>query len=103
MTTTLENMAITRIMASEDWQAKNAYRFHILLLPEEDRSWSAIVLNLPGIGSCGDTEEESIENVKEAIRAGLDAYDGEEIPWKDNTTLVDVPPGAKQRWIILDA
>lgn len=102
MSTTLENMAITRIMAREDWQQKNAYRFHILLVPEEDGAWSAIVLNLPGIGSCGTTEEEAMDNVKEAIRGALDAYD-DEIPWKTNATLVDVPPGAKQRWIILDA
>ena len=103
MSTTLENMAITRIMAREDWQQKNAYRFHILLLPEEDGSWSAVVLNLPGIGSCGSTEDEAMENVKEAIHGALEAYDGVEIPWKDNATLVDVPPGAKQRWILLDA
>ena len=103
MSTTLENMAITRTMLREDWQPKDAYRFHILLLPEEDKSWSAIVLNLPGIGSCGSTEEEAIDNVKEAIRGALDAYDGDEIPWEENTTLVDVPPGAKRRWIILDA
>jgi predicted RNase H-like HicB family nuclease len=103
MSATLENMAITRIMAREDWQANKAYRFHILLLQEEDGSWSAVVLNLPGIGSCGPTGEEAMNNAIDAIHGALEAYDGEEIPWKDNTTLVDVPPGAKQRWIILDA
>jgi predicted RNase H-like HicB family nuclease len=98
---TLESMAVTQTFPSGDWQPTRGYRFHILLVPEEDSSLSAIVLNLPGIGSCGDTEEEAIENVKEAIRGALDEY-GDSIPWKD-TSSEEIPPGAKQRWIVLDA
>jgi predicted RNase H-like HicB family nuclease len=98
---TLENMAVTQTVPSENWKPTRGYRFHILLVPEEDRSYSAIVLNLPGIGSCGVSEEEAIENVKEAIRAALDEY-GDSIPWKD-TSSEKIPAGAKQRWIVLDA
>ena len=103
MTVTMENSAQNKFIASNDWHIADGYRFHILLLPEEDRTWSAIVLNLPGTGSCGDTEEEALKNVEEAIRGSLESYGEGPIPWKVNSELKDIPPGAKQRWIIFDA
>ena len=40
------------------WNRKEAHRFRILVTKDEDGVFSAIVLNLPGTGSCGSTEEE---------------------------------------------
>ena len=59
------------------------------LIPEEDGSFSAVVLNLPGTGSCGATEEEAMENVKEAILGVIESYkaDGREVPWREGCLL----------------
>ena len=101
---TWQNDAITRSIARKDWRASKAYRFHILLTKDDADSFSALVLNLPGTGSCGRTEEEAMERVKEAIRGSLEEYteSGQAIPWKDSSNM-DIPSGAKQKWIILDA
>jgi len=39
----------------------------IIEYDEEVKSYSAVCPELPGCTSCGDTEEEAIENIKEAI------------------------------------
>ncbi len=91
---------------SSDWPApaKNAYRCHIALVEEDDGSFSAIVLNLPGAGSCGKTREEALANVEEAIRGVIESYetDGQEIPWQDSD-LDGVPAGAERTWILVNA
>ena len=99
---TRENTAITQELPG--WQPTKGYRFHILITRDEDGGYSAIVLNLPGIGSCGDTMEEALENAKEAIQGALEVYkaSGEAIPWKD-TSSAEIPAGAKQSWITLNA
>lgn len=63
-----------------------------------------MVLNLPGAGSCGATEEEAIENAKEAVSGVIESYleAGEEIPWKDSSSE-SIPAGATHKWIIVNA
>jgi predicted RNase H-like HicB family nuclease len=100
------NSAVTQNVPEDKWRQTTAYRLHVLVSKDEDEadSFSAIVLNLLGAGSSGATEEEALENVKEAAQGILEDYkdSGEEIPWKD-TSEVNIPPGAKQKWIIVDA
>jgi len=81
-----------------------AFSIHLSLIEEEDGSWSAIALNLPGAGSCGDTEAEAVANATEAICGVLESYESARmaIPWKD-TASVDIPAGAKQKWITVNA
>jgi predicted RNase H-like HicB family nuclease len=101
---TWENSAVTKYIKSDDWKPTKAYKFHILIERDEDHlSYSAIVLNLPGIGSCGDTAEEAMANVREAIQGALEAYKAadREIPWKDSLGA-EIPAGASQAWIIVD-
>ena len=50
----------------------------------ETNSYSAVCPQLPGCVSCGDTEEEAFENIKEAIELYLE---------EDNKT--DMKPNAK--------
>jgi predicted RNase H-like HicB family nuclease len=90
--------------ARDNWSARTAYRCHVGLIREEDGSFSAIVLNLPGAGSCGETEQEALENVREAILGVIESYlaSGEEIPWKDSESE-DIPAGAKTKWILVNA
>lgn len=86
-----------------EWPSQEAYRCHVWLAPEEDGQISAIVLNLPGAGSCGDTEEAALENVKEAVRGIIESYekDGEKIPWKDSD-LTEVPEDARLVWVLVN-
>lgn len=81
--------------------ADNAYRIHVLISKDEDGVFSAVANNLPGAGSCGDTEEEAIENLKEAVQGIIASYQdaGGLIPWRE-VTHDDLPLGAKQKWII---
>ena len=81
------------------------YRCFIALVREEDGDYSAIVVNLPGCGSCGDSEEEAIENVREAIRGTIESYvkAGKDIPWVD-PKLEEKPEGTvRTTWIVVNA
>lgn len=86
-----------------EWSKPKAYRIHLLITKDADGIYSAVALNLPGAGSCGDTEEEAIENAREASRGILESYleAGDEIPWKDSSTA-EIPFGAEQRRIIVN-
>jgi predicted RNase H-like HicB family nuclease len=79
-----------------------AHRCHLAMIREDDGTYSVIVLNLPGTGSCGDTEEEAMANVREAVRGVIETYaeDGEEIPW---ITDYEIPSGASLKWVLVDA
>lgn len=81
-----------------------SYRCHLAITREDDSVISVIVLNLPGIGSCGDSEEEAVENVREAIQGAIEGYkaNSADIPWRDDTNY-SIPDGAKQKWILVDA
>lgn len=83
-----------------DFSAKNAYRFQTLVSADEDGVVSIVALTLPGLGSCGETEQEAIENFKEAAAGILASYreEGKDIPWKDATPPDTVRDG-KIKWI----
>jgi predicted RNase H-like HicB family nuclease len=80
-----------------------SYRCHLAILCEDDGTYSAIVLNLPGAGSCGASEAEAIQNAREAAMGVISSFieDGEEIPWVDASSE-QIPEGAKQKWILVD-
>jgi predicted RNase H-like HicB family nuclease len=81
-----------------------SYRCHLAILHDEDGAFSAIVLNLPGAGSCGDTEEEAIANAHEAVTGVIQSYidDGLEIPWQAPGSY-SIPESATETWISVDA
>lgn len=101
----LENTAIS-LKFDANWLPRrgNAYRCHVCLIPEEDGTFSAVVLNLPGAGSCGATVEEALRNVREAILGVIQSHAeaGEEIPWQDSLSC-EIPENATQKWILVDA
>jgi len=47
----------------------------IIEYDEEVKSFSAVCPELPGCTSCGNTEEETMKNIKEAIRLYLEPDD----------------------------
>ena len=101
---TIENDALTQKMSGSNWKLAQGHRVHLLISKDEEGGFSAVALNLPGAGSCGETEVEAVSNAKEAIRGVLESYkaSGGTVPWKD-TSSEEIPAGTKQKWIILDA
>ena len=62
---------------------KKTYRCEVSIIQEEDGTLSAVVLNLPGAGSCGNTAEEALKNLREAVLGVIESHieTGEDIPW----------------------
>ena len=52
-------------------------KLKVILEPSEDGGYTAIVPSLPGCISEGDTEEEALANIKEAIELYLEPLDDE--------------------------
>ena len=59
-----------------------SYFFRIVLTKEDDGRWSAEVPTLPGCATCGDTQEEAVDNIHDAVEAYIRDMQkaGEEIP-----------------------
>jgi len=84
----------------------NAIRCHVVITKDDEDLYSAIALNLPGVGSCGTSEEEAIANAKEAIRAAVAWYLEREgtVPWlSPGEYEADIPDGCRLVWILADA
>ncbi len=60
-------------------------KFHVILQSEKEGGFSAFVPALPGCASQGETEEEALQNVKEAIELYLEGLemDQQSIPVDD--------------------
>lgn len=92
-------------IVSPAWETpENAFECRVLLQPEDCGGFSAHALNLKGIVSEGDTEEEALRNIADAFRGAIAVYaeSGMDIPW--GPVDIDSPgvPGSKERWIIVD-
>jgi len=59
----------------------------IIEYDEQTGSYAAYCPELPGCASCGDTEEEAIENIKEAIELYLEPDD---IPLENNSKIIEI-------------
>ena len=59
-----------------------SYLFRIIFTKEEDGRWSAEAPALPGCATCGDTQEEAITNIRDAVEAYIRDMQkvGEHIP-----------------------
>jgi len=75
-------------------------RFKVLVVHEDDGGFSAVALNLPGVGSCGRDEEEAVQGFKEAARLALADY-GDSIPWLVPDAEEEVPARGRVRWIMV--
>lgn len=70
-----------------------SYVFHIELVEEEDGRWSAGVPALPGCATWGDTKEEALRNINDAVEAYVRDMQaaGEEIPQDASIQVHDEP------------
>lgn len=63
----------------------------VVLYPDlEDGGWVAEVPSLPGCVSDGDTKEQALQNVQDAIRAWIDAATETGAPVPDDTLDVQL-------------
>lgn len=82
---------------------KFSFECRVLLVPEEEGGFSAHALDLPGVVSEGETEEEAIDHFKEAFRGAILEYRSSlrEIPW----SAVSVPEkaGSIERRVMVES
>jgi antitoxin HicB len=73
----------------------------VYLMPEDDGGYSVVAALLPGAASQGDTEQEALANIAEAIRGLTQSYvdSGKVIPWAD--TARPRPSNTKERWVLV--
>ncbi len=55
-------------------------KFHVVLQPEREGGFSVFVPALSGCASQGETEEEALQNMKEAIELYLDGLEADRQP-----------------------
>jgi len=67
---------------------KNKLTYDVILEPAEEGGFTVYVPALRGCVSEGDTEEEALENIKDAIHTWLDAW--EQIAKEKGTSLKQV-------------
>jgi predicted RNase H-like HicB family nuclease len=58
----------------------------LLEFDEDTRSWSAVCPELPGCASAGDTKDEALENIREAI----ELYLSPDEPAPENAMVVEL-------------
>ena len=71
-----------------------AIKLHVVISKEDDEEqFSVVALNLPGCASCGETEDEAIENITEAARGLIESYNdaNRQTPW-NNTSIHAAAP-----------
>ena len=63
------------------------YNYMIIFEKEEDGGYHAFCPSLPGCHTQGDTYEEAVENIKDAVKLYIESIkaNGEEIPAEDIT------------------
>ncbi len=78
------------------------YRCDVHLHPEADGGFWVEASNLPGCCSQGDTIEEALENIKEALEGVIECYlerDGK-IPWADVPETLE--PGTIVKQVVVE-
>ena len=64
-------------------------RLHVLLEPSEDGGYTVTVPSLPGCISEGDTREDALANIREAIQLYLEPVEDETVG-RDSAELVEI-------------
>jgi predicted RNase H-like HicB family nuclease len=93
-----------QIVPSYDWRDTKGYMIHVQFTKEEDGTFTAVALNLPGAASSGVTQDDAKSNIKEAVCQLIESYRevGEQVPWRDSSKD-KIPFGAEQTRLYVDA
>lgn len=87
---------------SPDWvRLERSYRCQVLLSPEPEGGFSVEAVSLPGAVSEGETVEETLSNIREALQGAIGQYlaDGDPIPWTDRE--LERPEGSIELWVLV--
>jgi len=91
-----------------DWKdmsklTERVYECRVWLCPEDEGGYSAIVPSLPGVASQGETQEETLDGIKEAFQGVVAEYleAKEEIPWCHDITR-QKPNSTIEKWILVN-
>lgn len=67
-------------------QAEATYRrLELLIIRDDDGGYSAVAMNLPGVGGSGDSIDRAVADAKQAAQLALESY-GNVVPWRDPAT-----------------
>jgi predicted RNase H-like HicB family nuclease len=81
------------------YPANTCFECRVGLLPETDGSFSVYAINLPGVASQGENEQEAIANITDALVGALMEYKSDgEIPWADEL----LEKGVVEKRILID-
>ena len=64
-------------------------KLKIILEPSEDGGYTALVPSLPGCISEGDTKEEALENIREAIELYLEPVEDDQV-FAQNAEMIEL-------------
>jgi predicted RNase H-like HicB family nuclease len=93
------------VLTSQIISRDDMFRCGVVVEQEDDGSFSVYVPRLPGVASQGDTAQEALANIEEALAGALASYihDGVEIPWEGESDHGDeVMVGARKFWITVN-
>lgn len=81
----------------------SAYQIEVRLSADEDGRFSVYAPRLPGAHSAGDTEDDAIANMNDAVPELLRAYRDEKmpIPWRPEGDVKPASPSEKSKWIMV--
>jgi len=79
----------------------NAFECPVWLIKGEEGGYTAIVPTLPGAISEGETVDEAISNITEALQGALGRYlEAGSIPWRDEPQKADEEIAFKKRIVV---
>ncbi len=85
----------------EKYEPGTVYRCKVILSPpDEDGRIVVHAASLPGVVSQGDSEEEALRNIVEALEGTIPSYD-DQIPWLPVSEWRQASQHEKERWILV--
>lgn len=66
-------------------------KIKIVLEPSPEGGYTVYVPSLPGCISEGETKEEAIQNIQEAIELYLEPVEDDLIPFENNAKILELP------------
>ena len=61
------------------------YTFRVIIEPDENNTYHGFVPSLPGCHTCGDTLQETKENLKDAIKCFVESLIADKLPVPQET------------------
>ena len=80
-------------------------RVDVRVISEDEGGFSVYAARLPGACSQGETKEEAMENIQDAVSGLMEQYeaDGVDIPWLPDAETPEPGPEEIRCWVVIDA